>query len=77
MDPKRRNLVAKSLASDDSFIVSAREKEEVRAKLDFGAVSGDVGKLIAGLRKEMETQIADLKVKFANKEDMDTGYKRS
>ena len=49
----------------------------MRAKLDFGAVSGDVGKLIASLRKEMETQIGDLKVKFANKEDMDTGYKRS
>ena len=77
MDPKKRLLVAKSLASDDSLLVSAREKEEVRAKLDFGVVSGDASKLIATLRKEMETQIGDLKVKFANKEDMDTGYKRS
>lgn len=77
MDSKKRLLVAKSLASDDSLLVSAREKEEVRANLDFGAVSGDASKLIAKLRKDMETQIGDLKVKFANKDDMDTGYKRS
>lgn len=77
MDSKKRLLVAKSLASDDSLLVSAREKEEVRANLDFGVVSGDASKLIAKLRKDMETQIGDLKVKFANKDDMDTGYKRS
>jgi len=77
LDSKKRLLVAKSLASDDSLLVSAREKEEVRANLDFGVVSGDASKLIAKLRKDMETQIGDLKVKFANKDDMDTGYKRS